>query len=436
VSSSLRDRLSGYPRQFWILFFGQLVSAIGMSLVWPFMTIYVREKLDVSLTMVGLVLAANSGAGLVSQVVGGPLVDRFGRKIAMAASLGSRSVIMMSLGLAGDLPSFVALIILSGFCGSLFGPALNAMVADMVEPEKRIEAYGLMRIVSNLGVAIGPAIGGFIATRSYFVSFAAAALASAFYFLIILFFTKETRPTSVMADGDAAQATQGYGRLVRDVPFLAFCITLGVMGIAYAQVMTILPVYIKDQYQIVESQYGLIMATNAAMVVLFQYPVAKLLKRVTLAPALSVGSLFVAVGLGTVAISSTFPMFLLSMIVVTIGELIFAPSSTAFVADVAPETMRGRYMGVYGMSFGLSYGLAPAVGGMINDSLSPLLVWYSMAGVALLTAVSFLLIGKKVGTATLPVEPVASGVAAVGAAESPPPFSGEERCSQVQSPLE
>ncbi len=436
MSLSLRDRLSGYPRQFWILFFGQLVSAIGMSLVWPFMTIYVREKLDVSLTVVGLVLAANSGAGLVSQVVGGPLVDRFGRKIAMAASLGSRSVIMMSLGLAGTLPSFVGLIILSGFCGSLFSPALNAMVADMVEPDKRIEAYGLMRIVSNLGIAIGPAIGGFIATRSYLVSFAAAALASAFYFLVILFFTKETKPTTSVADLDTAQTTQGYGRLVRDVPFLTFCITLGVMSIAYAQVMTILPVYIKDQYQIVESQYGLIMATNAAMVVLFQYPVAKLLKRVALAPALSVGSLFVALGLGTVAVSSTFSMFLLSMIVVTIGELIFAPSSTAFVADVAPETMRGRYMGVYGMSFGLSFGLAPAVGGMINDSFSPILVWYSMAGVALLTAVLFLLIGKQLGTEKPPAEPVACAVAVTDAAESPHHFSSEERCSRVQSPLE
>jgi MFS family permease len=422
---NLKNRLSGYPRQFWILFFGQLVSAIGMSLVWPFMTIYVREKLDVTLTVVGLVLAANSGAGLVSQVIGGPLVDRFGRKIAMAVSLGSRSVIMMSLGLAGTLPSFVALIVLSGFCGSLFNPALNAMVADMVEPEKRIEAYGLMRIVSNLGIAIGPAIGGFIATRSYLVSFAAAAFASAFYFLVILFFTEETRPTTSVSDSDAAEATQGYGRLVRDVPFLAFCITLGVMGIAYAQVMTILPVYIKDQYQIVESQYGLIMATNAAIVVLFQYPVAKLLKRVALAPALSVGALFVAIGLGTVGVSSTFSMFLLSMIVVTIGELIFAPSSTAFVADVAPETMRGRYMGVYGMSFGLSFGLAPAVGGIINDTFSPVLVWYSMAGVALLTAAFFLLIGRQTGTDRLPAEPVGCGVEAASATASPHPLSSE-----------
>jgi MFS family permease len=435
VRSALRDRVSAYPRQFWILFFGQLVSAIGMSLVWPFMTIYVRERLDVALTVVGLVLAANSGAGLVSQLVGGPFVDRFGRKITMAFSLGARAIVMLALGLADSLSSFTVLIVVSGFVGSLFNPALNSMVADMVESDRRIEAYGLMRIVSNLGIAIGPAIGGFIATRSYLISFLAAASASAIYFFIILLFTKETKPEVSIPDEGSPEGLSGYGHLLRDVRFLLFCLTLAVMGIAYAQVMTILPVYIKDQYQIVESQYGLIMATNAAMVVLFQYPVAKLLKRVALGPTLSTGALFVAVGLGTVALSSTFSMFLLSMVIVTIGELIFAPSSTTYAANVAPETMRGRYMGVYGMSFGLSFGLAPAVGGMINDRLGPVVVWYSMAGVALLTAVAFLVLGRLTTGQKRADEQLIS-TAESEAPVSTRPYAVEDHRTRLESPLE
>jgi MFS family permease len=436
VLPDFKERLSAYPRQFWILFFGQLVSSIGMSLVWPFMTIYVRDKLGVALTVVGLVLAANSGAGLVSQLAGGPLVDRFGRKIAMAFSLGARSVILLGLGLASDLPSFACLIVLSGFVGSLFNPALNSMVADMVEPGRRIEAYGLMRIVSNLGIAIGPAIGGFIASRSYLVSFLAAAAASAIYFLIILFFTTETLPEVSVERNASAEVSGGYGRLLRDFRFLAFCLTLAVMGIAYAQMTTILPVYIKEQYGIVESQFGLIMATNAAMVVVFQYPVTKLLKRVPLGSALAVGALFVALGLGTVAISSAFAMFLLSMVIVTIGELIFAPSSTTFAADVAPEAMRGRYMGVYGMSYGLTFGLAPAVGGIINDSLSPVAVWYSMTGVALLSAVSFLLIGRLINGERYPKGPVSINAPETYASACAEPYANEGHGSQPGSPLE
>lgn len=412
--SRFKDALPRYRGQFWVLFFGQLVSSTGTSLVWPFMTIYVHEKLDVPLTVVGSILAANSIAGLLSRLAAGPLIDRMGRKAAMLLSLGPEVAIMASLGLANSLPSFVVLMILSGFFLSIYRPALNAMVADIIDPDKRIEAYGLMRIVANLGIAIGPAIGGFVATRSYLLSFLAAAATVGVYFLITVFFVKETKPTADTGEGRFEQADGGYGVLFRDYPFLIFCITLALMGIAYAQMMTIFPVYIKEQHQITEQLFGLIMATNAAMVVLFQFPVARILGRYRLGPVLASGAGFVALGVGSVALFDSFPMFLLSMVIVTIGELIFAPSSTAFVASVAPETMRGRYMGVYGIAFGLAFGLGPVLGGLINDNLGPVYIWHVMAGVALASALAFLLAARK-------AEPTPASVEATIPADCGPP---------------
>jgi MFS family permease len=423
VISRLNDALSNYPKQFWVLFFGQLVSASGNSLVWPFMTIYVHEKLGVPLTTVGLILAANAGAGLLSQLMAGPIVDHFGRKIAMTISLGTRAIIMVGLGLASSLPSFVILIVLSGFFGSMFNPGLNAMVADIIEPNKRIQAYGLIRIVANLGIAIGPAIGGFIATRSYFISFMVAAASSALYFFITLILIKETKPEVEPTDEDHREEKGGYGYILRDYSFLFFCLIFAVMSIAYIQMMTIFPVYIKDQYQIPESQFGLIMATNAAMVVLFQYPLTRILERYQLGPVLASGALFVALGVGSVAFFNSFPMFLLSMVIVTIGELIFAPSATTFVANVAPEAMRGRYMGVYGMTWGLSFGLGPITGGIINDNLGPSHVWQVMAVVGLLSAVAFLALGMK-GAQEKRLSPAASGTADVGVAGNPSSHGG------------
>lgn len=423
--SRFNDALSSYPKQFWVLFFGQLVNASGNSLVWPFMTIYVHEKLAVPLTTVGLILAANAAAGLLSQLVAGPMVDHFGRKIAMTISLGTRAIILVGLGLASSLPSFVILIVLSGFFGSMFSPGLNAMVADIIEPDKRIQAYGLIRIVANLGIAIGPAIGGFIATRSYLISFLAAAASSALYFFITLILIKETKPAAGGSDEDSRrEENRGYGYILRDYSFLLFCLTFAVMSIAYIQMMTIFPVYIKDQYQIPESRFGLIMATNAAMVVLFQYPLTRILERYQLGPVLTSGALFVALGVGSVAFFSTFPMFLLSMVIVTIGELIFAPSSTTFVANVAPEAMRGRYMGVYGMTWGLSFGLGPIAGGIINDNLGPSHVWQVMAVVGLLSAVAFLALGMK-GAQEKRLSPAASGPADAGVAGNPSSHGGE-----------
>jgi MFS family permease len=345
--------------------------------------------------------------------------------------LGGRAILMLGLGLADSLFSFSILIVLSGFFGYLFNPALNSMVADLVEPEQRTEAYALMRIVSNLGIAIGPAIGGFIATRSYFVSFVVAALASAIYFFIILFFTRETKPELSTVHGDPVTDTMGYGPIVRDVSFLAFCLSYVVMGIAYAQMMTILPVYMKDGFHIVESQFGLIMATNAAMVVLFQFPVTRMLRRLALGPTLTLGALFVAVGLGTVAFSSSFPMFLMSMVIVTIGELIFFPACITFVADIAPESMRGRYMGVFGMSLGASFGMAPVLGGFINDNIGPVFIWHIMASVAFLSAVSFLLIGGRAVRDSIRPELVTKGLE-TAPANNPGLSCVEKRCSQTE----
>jgi MFS family permease len=223
----------------------------------------------------------------------------------------------------------------------------------------------------------------------------AAASASTLYFFITLLFVRETKPQVAVADTDSNRGDGGYRYLLRDHSFLFFCVTFTVMGIAYAQMMTIFPVYIKDQYLVPESQFGLIMATNAAMVVVFQYPIARILERYRLGPVLASGALFVGLGVGLVALSRSFPLFLLSMVIVTIGELIFAPSSTAFVAKVAPEAMRGRYMGVYGMTFGLAFGLGPVVGGVINDSVGPVFVWQIMAAVGLVSAVAFLLVGHR-----------------------------------------
>lgn len=191
-----KGALSGYPGQFWILLFGQLVSSSGFALVWPFMTIYVHDRLEVPLTTVGLLLAANSAAGLLSQVVGGPLIDRFGRKIMMLASLGGAAVEMVGLSFATSLPPFVILLTFGGFFGYIFSPALNSMVADIIEQDRRIEAYGLTRIAMNLGVAIGPAIGGFLATRSYSISFMAAASAQILYFLLLCWSSERPSPRS------------------------------------------------------------------------------------------------------------------------------------------------------------------------------------------------------------------------------------------------
>lgn len=392
-----------YPRQFWVLFASALISAAGGNLIWPFMTIYLHERLMVPLATVGVVFAISSVSGYFSQLVGGPFVDRFGRKPAILLSLIAQTFIVAAFGFVGSLEVFAVLFILNSLAWPISGIAINAMVADLMEPERRPSAYALQRMAVNVGVAVGPAIGGFIATRSYRLSFLLAASSFAILIFPTLFFIRETRPEAPL-ERERGERT-GYGRVLRDLPFLGFAGAFALMNLAYAQMLIYLPVYIKENYGIPESGYGFILATNALMVVLFQFAVTRVTERYPRLPVMAFGTILLAIGLGSVAFFDTYFLFLLSMIIYTIGELITAPTATAFVADVAPVTMRGTYMAIYSLCFGFGFGMGPMIGGVLHDTLGPAYIWHGAFLTGLVSTAAFLLLNRVTRPASVEVEP-------------------------------
>ena len=390
----IRQAITGYPRQFWLLFWGMLINAAGSSMIWPFMTIYMRQRLDVPLTTIALLLTLNSAVGLAATTVAGPVVDRFGRKGVMVLSLAAGSATLMVMSMAGTLRLWVILMVVNGAFSPLYRVGGDSMVADLIEPERRVSAYALLRMITNLGVVIGPSVGGFVTAVSYTLAFYIAAGASAAFTLLILLFVRETvrkrqeAPHQPQGDG-------GYGQVLRDWPFLAFCGVYTLAGMAYFLMVVLLPVYAKESFGVPESQCGFIMATNAAMVVLFQYTITRITERYHHLPMLAVGSLFYALGVGSVAWGWNFPTFLVSMVLLTIGEMITVPTSTALTANLAPPTMRGRYMSVYSLTWGIGFGIGPVVGGFLNDMVAPVAIWYGGLAMGLAATLGFVLLGRR-----------------------------------------
>jgi MFS family permease len=137
------------------------------------------------------------------------------------------------------------------------------------------------------------------------------------------------------------------------------------------------------------------MATNAAMVVLLQFLVTRLTERYRHMPVLAVGSLFYALGVGSVALGFSFPTFLLSMVILTIGEMIMIPTSTALTANLAPADMRGRYMSIYGLTWSIGFGVGPVLGGYLNDNLAPVAIWYAGLALGLAATLGFILLARS-----------------------------------------
>ena len=394
------ERLSNtwktYPRQFWLLVAGMLVDSVGTSMVWPFLLIYVRQRLGVPLSTVASLFALQSAVGLVSLSIAGQMIDRFGRKGAMLFGLAASSARLFVMSTAGTLPMWAGLMALGGMVGSLYRVAGDVMVADLVEPEQRAGAYALLRTVHNLGVAIGPSIGGLVASSSYALALYLAGSAQAAVALLILLFVSETVPQAQMEVWTGNEGRRGYGQLVRDRQFLGFCSVSILAMISYSLMMILFPVYAKDNFRIPESQFGLILTTNAAMVVLFQFPTTRITQRYRHLPVLAVGSLFYALGVGSVAWGRNFPTFLASMVILTIGEMIMIPTSTALTADLAPPDARGRYMSVYSMAWAAAFGIGPVLGGILNDKVAPVAIWYGGMVIASAAALGFMLVAMTI----------------------------------------
>ncbi len=382
-----------YPRQFWLIFLGMLISATGGSMVWPFLMIYASDRLQLPLVAVTSLMALSSGLGLVSSVVAGPLIDRLGRKGVMVISLVLNAAGYFFLSQARTLPAFAVLMALNGAVNPLYRVGADAMLADLMAPKKRIDAYSLMRLSNNLGVAVGPALGGFTAAISYAISFYCAAAGLLAFGLLIGLFAAETLPAR--EDGAALPAPEalgGYGAIARDRPFVTFTALVALVALCPALIWVLLAVYAKQNYHVPESQFGWIPTTNALMVLFFQYGLTQLSKRFPPLRVLAAGALFYGVATLSIAFGQGFWAFWASMVVMSVGELLLVPTGSTYTANLAPPDKRGRYLSLYSLTWTVASGVGPLLGGFLNDTLSPQAIWYGGGVAGLLGALGFLLL--------------------------------------------
>lgn len=390
----LQREFAGFPRSFWVLFFGSIINSVGAGLVFPFLSLYLRQKLGAPMTTVGIIVTVWSLAAFPGQLAGGELADRLGRRGMMVLSLLASGATALGFGLAGTLPAFLVLALVAGLTNSAYGPAASAMVADLVEPGRRARAYGLLRITSNFGYALGPALGGLIAGRSYLLLFVLSALASLLYAAIVFWGTYETKPQDAHLAAQAREGPGGFLHVLRNGPFLLFCALAVASELPYSQMTMILPVHMKENFGLAERYFGWVMTTNAGLVALLQYSVSRWAERRPRLRMMALGAALYGLGVGSVALARGFPWFVGSMVLVTFGEMISVPIANAVAADMAPPDLRGRYMAFFGLTWTTGYAIGPVLGGLVVDHLSVRLLWPLMCALGAMATAGFLLLHR------------------------------------------
>jgi MFS family permease len=374
--------------------FGIFLSTAGAGMIGPFLMIYVSEKLSLPLSKVVTLITINAGTGLFSSFIAGSLADKIGRKIVMVISLAANGLIYLFMMRAGSFAAFALLMFLTGLANPLYQVGADAMLADLIPQEKRSSAYAINRMLNNAGFAIGPAVGGFIAALSYDYAFLAAATGMLIYSLLLLFLARETLATSV-SHAAAKVPDGGYAQVFKDRGYLAFVLTLGGGLVAPGMLWVLLAVYTKTNFGMPESQFGWIPTTNALMCVFVQYFVTLLTRHLKPLPVTAIGMLIYALGVGSVALMSGFWGFWLSMVILTFGELTVVPTASTYVANISPANLRGRYMSVYWLAWGISRGLAPLIGGWLNDNVSPHAIWIGGLIIGIASSLGLLLLSRK-----------------------------------------
>jgi MFS family permease len=363
--------------EIWVVQAGIFLNYLGWGAVMPFEVIYLHEARGFSLGVAGLVVGTVTGLAVAAAPVAGPLIDRVGAR-ATAAGAG----LALAVGYAGlafshtPAQAFTAAVAAGAGNGALL-PSQSALIAALVPRELRHRATALSRVSTNLGAALGAALGGVVAAtglHGFVALFLANAVSYLLYTGVLVALVREAAVPQPV--------TGGYRTVLRDRAFVHLAlINVAVIGVGWGVFTYVLPAFARREMDVSAQVIGLLLFANALTVVLAQIPVARLCEGRRRVTSIAIGALtFVAACLLTIAadVAGAPALLFAAVIVVGVGECFHTTALTPLVADLAPPALRGRYMATLGLSWWLGLGLAPALG-------TPLL-GASAAGMMLLAA--------------------------------------------------
>lgn len=395
--STMRKTFNEYPRVFWVLIVAAFIDRVGATMIQPYFALYVTDKFNVGMTQAGILLGIFSISGLVGSMLGGALTDKMGRKGMVVFGLVSSALSSVSMGFVNELSAFYTLAVVVGLFSHIAGPARQAMVADILPEEQRAEGFGMMRVAGNMAWIIGPMIGGLIASQSYLMLFILDAITSLITAVIVFRVIPETKPEGYAEQQKKSflQTFAGYKVVLTDKLYLGFLLASMIMTVVYLQMYNSLSVFLRDVHGVPPQGYGLLLSLDAGLVVLLQFWVTRRISNKPPLLMMALGTAFYLVGFSMYGFVASFALFLLAILLITIGEMIVMPVSQALAARFAPEDMRGRYMAFFSFSWAIPATVGPLAAGLIMDNFQPQWVWYACGILSALAISSFLLLHSR-----------------------------------------
>ncbi|MFS0689178.1 MFS transporter [Sporosarcina sp. 179-K 8C2 HS] len=379
------------PNKVWLLIIGMFVNVIGNSFLWPLNTIYMHEYLGKSLAVAGLVLMANAGAGVVGNLLGGFLFDKIGGFKSIMAGIIISILALAYLVYDHDWYPYIILLTVLGFSGGVIFPSMYAMVGTLW-PEGGRKAFNSIYLAQNVGVAIGPALAGLIASVHIDYIF----FANLIFYVVFLFIAYFGYRKLEIAPDRHTDVIRETVRIKNKAPFYALLILVGgylITWLVYSQWSTTISTHALS-LGVTLREYSFIWTINGLLIVIGQPFIKPLIKRLEkqLKAQMVIGTVIFIISFIVVSFAGSFKMFIVSMVILTFGEMIVWPAIPTLASQLAPKGRDGFYQGVVNSAATIGRMIGPLAGGIlveIHGMKMMLLLLTSLMAITIITTLVY-----------------------------------------------
>jgi predicted MFS family arabinose efflux permease len=364
-------------RPLWPVLAVDTVGSLGGGMAWTFIGLWALRKLHTSQGALGTAYLISALVGIVAGYYGGHLSDHVGRKPLIVLSWALQTLLVLAfLAVGGNEKFGLALLCLGGLFWQIGRAADQALIADVVPPERREAAYASVRVGNNLGITIGPPLGGaLLALGSWSALFAGSAAIS----VVTLAIAARFLPSRGLYAAEEPPERGSFGVIVRDRPFVLFLFSSAFAWLVYTSFEVILPISLVESHGFSPSAWGFILIVNPLLVTLFQLRLTNATQGISAATKLLVGLPLMGIPFLLLSVADAVPVVLGILILFVIGEMLWVPSSQSVVARLAPADIRGAYMGAFGGMAAIGFALTPFIGLQVRSAYGDDAVWAMFA---------------------------------------------------------
>ncbi|MFD3972450.1 MDR family MFS transporter [Streptomyces cyaneofuscatus] len=397
LRTAARETVSGLPREFWWLWLSTLVNRLG-GFVATFMALYLTLDRGYSASYAGLVAALHGLGGVISSLGAGVMTDRLGRRPTMLIAQVSMAASVAVLGFMEHPVAIAAVAFLVGMASNASRPAVQAMMADIVPPKDRVRAFSLNYWAINLGFAISSAGAGFIAEYSYLAGFLGEATMVLACAVVVFLKVPESRPEQAVlvktAGGKRGEDDVRLITVLRDGRFMGVVGLSFLVSLIFQQGYVGLPVAMGTD-GLSSSDFGTAIAVNGVLIVALQIPVTRFIQHRDPRRLLIISSLLAGYGFGLTAFAGSVAAYALTVCVWTLAEIVNAPTQTGLVVQLSPAQGRGRYQGMYTMSWSVAALVAPLMSGFVIDHYGAAWLWGACAVIGTVAGLGYWLLMRN-----------------------------------------